>query len=548
MSDPLFSSLGHLEERKARGAFFTPPDLADFIAAWAIRSPKDRVLEPSCGDAAFLLSAGQRLIDLGCGETKAALRGVEIHAASAAEAASRTANVGAPATVVTGDFFDHEADKSWNVVLGNPPYVRYQGFTGENRRKGQGAALAQGVRLTGLASSWAPFVAHAAGHLTPSGRLGLVLPGELLTTNYAAAIRSFLMSRFRSVRLVMFERRVFPDVSEEVILLLAEGAGPTDHFLVHQVDDLEALSAIDDSAARWKPKRSDEKWSPALLPSGAAESYRKIVGQGAFERLDAWGATQLGAVTGNNSWFTMTTDRASRLRLEASDLVPVSPPGSKHLRGLAFNTATWKEMGTNGSRVWLFRPPGEPNPAAQALIREGEAEGIQNAYKCRVRSPWWRVPISQPGHLLFTYMNHETPRLVTNSARVRHLNSVHAVRLKSGRVRLGSALLPLAALNTLTSLSAELVGRSYGGGILKLEPTEANTLAVPSLATLQSWSVALQSLMPQLEKPLRGGALNDVIRQVDDALLIETLGLRKRDVRALEDARMMMFERRAARK
>ena len=54
--------------------------------------------------------------------------------------------------------------------------------------------------------------------------------------------------------------------------------------------------------------------------------------------------------------------------------------------------------------------------------------------------------------------------------------------------------------------------------------------------------------MPQLEKPLRGGALNDVIRQVDDALLIETLGLRKRDVRALEDARMMMFERRSARK
>ena len=142
-------------------------------------------------------------------------------------------------------------------------------------------------------------------------------------------------------------------------------------------------------------------------------------------------------------------------------------------------------------------------------------------------------------------MNHETPRLVTNSARVRHLNSVHAVRLKSGRVRLGSAL-PRSEYLDIAECRARwpLVRR----GILKLEPTEANTLAVPSLATLQSWSVALQSLMPQLEKPLRGGALNDVIRQVDDALLIETLGLRKRDVRALEDARMMMFERRSARK
>src|SRR6185295_18716215 len=103
----------------------------------------------------------------------------------------------------------------------------YQSFTGLSRAKALAAALSQGVRLGGLASSWAAFVIHAASFLKPDGRLGLVLPAELLSVNYAAPIRSYLMRRFASVRLVVFEELVFPDVLEEVVLLLAEGEGPT---------------------------------------------------------------------------------------------------------------------------------------------------------------------------------------------------------------------------------------------------------------------------------------------------------------------------------
>src|SRR4051812_49381628 len=40
-----------LDKRKARGAFFTPPLLAAFLAEWAVRAPADRVLDPSCGEA-----------------------------------------------------------------------------------------------------------------------------------------------------------------------------------------------------------------------------------------------------------------------------------------------------------------------------------------------------------------------------------------------------------------------------------------------------------------------------------------------------------------
>ena len=45
---------------------------------------------------------------------------------------------------------------------------------------------------------------HAALFLRTGGRLGLVLPAELLTVNYAAEVRKFLTERFAKVRLVLF--------------------------------------------------------------------------------------------------------------------------------------------------------------------------------------------------------------------------------------------------------------------------------------------------------------------------------------------------------
>ncbi|WP_206442921.1 N-6 DNA methylase, partial [Candidatus Protofrankia californiensis] len=242
--------------RKIRGAFFTPTVLCDHIVTWAVRGQWDSVLEPACGEAAFLLAAARRLrvLDGGRGHQPcdgshdnhphgAQLHGVELHAPSASAATLAVAASGARAEITVADFFSVPARPDFDAVVGNPPYVRYQKFHGEVRRRAQAAALRAGVRLTNLASSWAAFTVHASLFLRPTGRLGLVLPAELLSVNYAAPVRRFLLERFRHVQLVLFTERVFPGVQEEVLLLLAEGTGPTDRFDVHQVHDLVELAA-----------------------------------------------------------------------------------------------------------------------------------------------------------------------------------------------------------------------------------------------------------------------------------------------------------------
>jgi hypothetical protein len=149
--------------------------------------------------------------------------------------------------------------------------------------------------------------------------------------------------------------------------------------------------------------------------------------------------------------------------------------------------------------------------------------------------------------LFLTYMNHDVPRLVSNKARAAHLNSVHGVTLNDAHRALGMDLLPIAMLNSVTMLGAELVGRSYGGGILKIEPKEADRLPMPAPEVLIAAADKLRNLRPQLSKHLRNSQLSDVVKAVDDILLAGLVGLSASHVAALSEARNMMATRRAAR-
>jgi len=535
-------------DRKARGAFFTPSAMAEHLAQWAVRAATDAVFEPSCGEAAFLLAAGERLRQLGRGpERLDQLAGIELHDPSATRAAVSLSLADVNALVQIGNFLALPARPTYDAVIGNPPYVRYQDFTGSARAEAQALARRSGVRLSGLASSWAAFVVHAAGFVRrPAGRLGLVLPAELLSVNYAGDVRRYLLERFGRVRLVLFDELVFPGVLEEVVLLLAEGEGPGDEVEFVQARNLADLAETA-RIAFWTPPRPEDKWLGGLIPGAADDVYRSLLDEGHFCGLREWGETYLGMVTGNNRFFTFTPAAAKAAGLQETELLRISPPGSVHLRGLDMTTRAWDELGRAGRPTYLLYPTTAPSTAARNLIDLGEDAEVDQAYKCRVRTPWWRVPLVAIPDLFLTCMNHDTPRLSANRAAVRHLNSVHGVALRPEHKDLGMDLLSLAALNSMTLLGAELVGRSYGGGLLKIEPREADKLPVPAPATVTSVMEGLRALRPQLAMALRSNDVLAAANLIDRVILIDQLGLSRRKVKELREARAALFARRVAR-
>lgn len=531
--------------RHARGAYFTPEPVASFMADWALGGQGARVLEPSCGEAQFLAAVHPHLDD---GRPNAELLGLELHAPSVEAARQRLASQGIAARIEQANFFEVPGTGDFDAVIGNPPYVRYQLHRGADRQLSRAAAKAAGVELNELASIWAAFVAHATSFLAAGGRLALVLPAELMFVNYAGPVRQMLLERFAAVHLAVFEERLFADAQEEVVLLLAEGyrQGASGSFSLHPFRNAAELKALGDGT-RHTPARLADRWTGSLAGLEAQGILSAALAGGRLAPLQSWGETSLGAVTGNNKWFTLSAQQVAQLGLAEQDLIRISPPGSRHLRGLELSDEGWGKLEEHGAATYMFRPAADPSAAGAQFVAEGELRNVDQAYKCRVRSPWWRVPVLSVPDLFMTYMNADTPRLTANEAAVHHINSIHGVYLGADVRELGRELLPLASLNTLTMLGAEMVGRSYGGGILKLEPREADQLPVPAIALVQRYAGDLRAIKAPVRELLVHGSKQEAAELVDSVVLESMLGLDEAAIEAVRAARMNMLERRKAR-
>lgn len=166
--------------------------------------------------------------------------------------------------------------------------------------------------------------------------------------------------------------------------------------------------------------------------------------------------------------------------------------------------------------------------------------------KCRVRRPWWRVPEQGVPDLFVTYMNHEAVQLATNGARVRCLNSVHGVILREDP-EVWRDLLPIAALNSVSLLSGEVVGRSFGGGMLQVLPREAGRMSVPGRALLEPLQGRLRDVLPCVRSLLRAGHLDAAVAAVDALVLRRSDLLSDADIAVLRRTRAELRDRRVAR-
>jgi adenine-specific DNA-methyltransferase len=549
-----FAEIEGTSSRKARGAFFTPPEIATFLVDWAVeRNPGARVLDPTCGDGSFILAAARHLHGLGASKVslKRNVIGIDIDEPSLDVVRSSLAKEELDATTIRSDFFDVESPTGMfsdipfvDAVVGNPPFIRYQLHSGSTRRRSVEAALQEGVRLSGLASSWAAAVVHAASFLAPDGRLGMVLPAELLTVGYAEPIRRWLRRRFQDVRIVVVESLQFPDALEKVVLLLANGTGGCEGFSLYHVDDLKELGHLGFTESSVRPADTG-KWTELLLRTPQRRLFKAVM-EADFVPLSAYGSVQLGAVTGANQFFAISESTRRQWSIDLEDLVPIHPPGTKTLRGLEFGRSDWEQLRVTDERVWLLQPRERPVPDGLArYLAAGETQGIPSRYKCRIRDPWWRPPLVEPPDLLFTYMSHLHPRLVRNTARVRFLNSMHGVRLADTATRTrAAAVLPLLALNSLTLLGAELFGRSYGGGVLKMEPSEAAALPVPSPELLERIWPRLGPSRARLYRQTKTALWTSVAAAVDELLFVETMGMAPAELAIIREAAMAMRARR----
>ena len=397
-----------------------------------------------------------------------------------------------------------------------------------------------------MASAWAPFVVHATSFLNDGGRLAFVLPAELITVNYAASIRAFLMESYAEITLVTFDQQVFPEVQEEVVLLFADGChqGPTDHIIWRQCNRIEDFP--DSPSKEFYPKSPTDRWSKGFVEPSTIQQLDNLEGRG-FCRLDDWGQISLGSVTGSNSFFALSEDQMTRWKLSDEDTLPLSPPGSSHLRNLVLTNQQLIQLREAGKKTRLFYPGHHPTKAAQNYIEHGLELGVQNGYKCRKRSPWWKVPLSRKPDFFITYMNSYSPNICVNEAGVYCLNSVHGLVLNDKYKAIDARLLSLVSMCSATLLSAEIEGRAYGGGILKVEPREASNLLVPSLGLVENCKQELLDILDSIDHMRSPIDLFYVRDLVDNILYSKVEGYDAAFINIMREEKNRLYSRRRTR-
>ena len=414
-----------------------------------------------------------------------------------------------------------------------------------------------GLKPNRLTNIWVPFVAAAAATLVEGGRLALVLPAELLQVTYAAQLRSFLAGRFSRIDLVACNELFFARAEQEVVLLLADGAlrqpsaraaGPAPTVrsgrsartapAVRAVSAAPAVAPASPcrvalTAARTaaevtaRPPASvlagavpktirhdEEKWLQYFLTAREIDLMRELRGAAAVTALRTHATVDVGVVTGNNAFFVLSRRRVEDLALEAC--APPLVSRSAQLKGARITEEEWRALAAAGDRVHLLHLArnGAPLPPALAsYIREGEAGGIHRGYKCSIRSPWYAVPaVWVPDGFVFRQI-HDFPRVVRNQAGATSTDTIHRLRCKA------DPELVIASLYThLTAASAEIEGRSYGGGVLELEPTEAERLLVPA-------RLAAALPLAECDRLVRAGMLGQALAESDRLILAGQLGL-----------------------
>ena len=111
-------------------------------------------------------------------------------------------------------------------------------------------------------------------------------------------------------------------------------------------------------------------------------------------------------------------------------------------------------------------------------------------------------------------MHHRSPRLIHNPSGFLATNLLYFVDTGDGRPT--GRWLAAASLSSATALSGEIEGRTYGGGVLKLEPSEAERLLI-STATAAKRK-RLSDAVPALDALVRAGNWAEARRRVDEIL------------------------------
>ena len=470
--------------QKLRGGFYTESAIASFLVKWVKVNRPSTILEPSCGDGAFLEAIEQTGLP--------GLKSVTACELDEVEAQKAEARTGLPLRLIKTDFLrwyllKAQNSETFDAVVGNPPFIRYQYLPQEQQLLAEKIFSQLHLRFTKHTNAWVPFVLASVKLLRPGGRLAMVIPSEIFHIPHAQGLRQYLAEQCSRVLVLDPQEIWFTDTLQGTVLLLAEKKNTG----IEQGKGVAALPMVNRQALELDPETLfrtatytngvtiEGKWMPIFLSIKERALIAELRDRPDIKRFIEIASVDVGIVTGANNFFLVSDQTVEDFSLQRWAHPMFGR--SNHVQGLVFSDSDYranKKAGLPANFLWFQEDEIESLPAhARRYLQSGLDQQLHKRFKCRTRDLWYRVPSVYTAPIAMLKRAHNFPRLVLNTAGAYTTDTAYRIQ----PVGVSAESLVVGFVNSLTCLSAEMEGRHYGGGVLELVPSEIERLLVPTI-------------------------------------------------------------------
>jgi methylase of polypeptide subunit release factors len=499
------------------GAVYTPPDVAQLPASWAIQDKKQKVLDIGVGEGVFTFAAFNRLLELGASSSAAQnqIFGAEIYLPAFENFKAVSVQMGVDFSNVYFDDFFNISFPDVDAVIGNPPWVRRSDL---NNVDGIRDSVLRGLdsldeqEVTRLTDLYVYFLLKAATHLKANGKLAVITADSWLNARYGLALKEYLQEHFVIESLMSLDRQIFNAQVKSVLLFATKKSEAVATYQTRFIRVRNGLPTaellqilhhprakkldVDITVVKSKSLTASHPWGVHFK---APEVCERIAANELMTPLREIASTRIGIQTLAKEFFVLTPQGAREKQVEKKYLEPLAQSSryirtpvieeSNQVAHFLFHCARAKKdiVGTGALR---HIEAGE-RQSVRVRGKNVTVRGYQNKERIKhANRPHWydlATDIKRRGRwdILIPRLIYRSFNVIWNKAKVVPGELfIECSPKKDSKINIEVYLAIL--ISSLTEVQLRSYAQLYGGGTTNISPGEIKKLPVINVSMLTS--------------------------------------------------------------
>lgn len=457
-----------------KGQFWTPNWVAEAMTAY-VANDTDLIFDPATGRGAFF----EALLKLN--KPNVSFFGTDIDS----EVLSDEIYKHEKALVEERDFIKKPPQRKFKSIVANPPYIRHHRIDEETKTfLKQLSIKITGRAIDGRAGYHIYFLIQALNRLEENGKLTFIMPADTCEGKFAKNLWQWISENFCIECVITFDEKAtpFPNVDTNAIVFLIKNSKPENTLFWIKVKEAYTTDLFDFVTSDFQKQNFDtlEITNRNLKEAVTTGLSRPPQNHNGFKfHLNDFANVMRGIATGSNEFFFLTSEQVKEFDIP-DEFFKRAIGRTKDATDNILTAKDIENLDENNRPTYLFTTNGHHSfpKSVSNYLKIGEDLGLPARSLIKQRNPWYKMEERKAPPLLFAYLGRRNTRFIKNEANVLPLTGFLCVYPKyDDKEYIENLWHALNHPDTLENL--RLVGKSYGSGAIKVEPSNLNKLPIP---------------------------------------------------------------------